>query len=400
MHNIVKISDEVYWLGENDRHTQLFENYWPLENGVSYNSYIIVDEKVCLIDTMEASMANDFFEKISHLLGERKIDYIVINHMEPDHSGAMKQILKEYPEAKVIATKMAFIMMKSFYGIDGAKHIVAKEGDTLNLGNHILKFVLTPWVHWPETMMTYEINKKILFSGDAFGSFGTLDGGLFDDEINLEFYEDELLRYYSNIVGKFSDKVQDALHKLEKLELNLICATHGPIWRTEIKRIVNDYQNWSSYKTQKGVVIVFGSMYGNTEKMADAIARRLAERGIKNIRIYDSSKTHISYIIRDIWKFKGLIIGSTTYNDGIFPKIEELINKIKYNNIKDHLLGLFGSGSWNVMSVKALKDFSNEINWELVHEPAEARSNPDITAFEKCAMIGDAMANRLKDIYG
>ena len=344
----VKLSDDIYYLGVNDRRTNLFENAWPLPNGVAYNSYLIVDEKVALIDTVEYGHMEDFLLKIEEILGQTPIDYLVVNHMEPDHSGAIKQIVNQYPDIEIVGNKKTFPMLEGFFGIEEGKKEVA-EGDTLKLGKHELSFYMAPMVHWPETMVTYESTTKTLFSADAFGSFGTLDGGVFDDELNLDFYHDELRRYYSNIVGKYGNQTQKALAKLSTLDIKQIAATHGPVWRCHIDYIMDKYQKWSKYEAEEdGVVIVFGSMYGNTEKMADHIARKLSEEGIKNIRIYDASKTHASYIISDIWKYNGLIIGSAAYNGGIFPPVGSLLDKLKSMYIKNRHLGIFGNSSWEI----------------------------------------------------
>ncbi len=399
MYKPVKVKEDIYFLGVNDRRTELFENLWPIEQGVSYNSYLIVDEKIALVDTVERSYADEFLSKIKTIIKDKKIDYLIVNHMEPDHSGSIKAIVNEYPDITLVGNKMTFNMLKNYYNITENTHQV-KDGNEINLGSRSLQFFQTPWVHWPETMMTYDKKDKVLFSGDAFGSFGTLNGGIFDDELNIEWYEDEMLRYYSNIVGKYSDKAQAAIQKLGGLDINIIAATHGPVWRSHIPKVLNFYQKWTTYQTEKGVVIVFGSMYGNTEQMADTIARRLAENGIKNIRVYDASKTHISYIIRDIWKFKGVLLGSSAYNATLFPKMETLIKRIEHMDIKDHLLGIFGSSSWNGAGVKALNKFAESYSWDMVSDSVETKGSPDQQAIEKCISLADNMAERLNKDFG
>lgn len=397
MHQKVKLSDNIYWIGVNDRRTHLFENQWPLPNGVAYNSYLICDKKNCLVDTVEISRMETYIEKIKEIIGaEGKIDYLIINHMEPDHTGAVKSVIGEWPEIKIVGNAKTFPMLEGFYGITKNLHSV-DEGDILDLGHHKLNFYLTPMVHWPETMMTYESTQKILFSADAFGSFGTLDGGIFDDEINLDFYDEELRRYYSNIVGKYGLQVQKALDKLSSLEIKLIASTHGPIWRSHIPKIVADYQKWSTYETEEGVVIVFGSMYGNTEKMAEIIARTLAEEGIKNIRIFDSSKTHSSYIINAIWKYRGVILGSSAYNGGIFTPMRDLIRELEHIMPKNHLLGIFGSMSWGGGGVRTLEKFAETIKWEIVAPAVEAKHSAREAEISRLITIGQEMARRLKE---
>lgn len=397
MHSTVKITDKIYWLGVNDRRTERFENMWPLPYGVSYNSYLIVDEKVALVDTLEYGSSDDYLDKIEELIGEdRKIDYLVINHMEPDHSGAIKTIVGKYPKIKLIGNLKTFKIVESYFGYQD-KWYQVEDGDELNLGNHTLKFVMTPWVHWPETMMTYELNNKMLFSGDAFGSFGTLDGGIFDDEIEFEeYYETEMRRYYSNIVGKYSNMVQKAFKKLEGIEIKYICATHGPVWRKDINKVLSLYDKWSKFETEDGVVIIYGSMYGNTAKMADVIARNLSENGIKKIRVYDASKTHLSYLINEIWKYKGVILGSCAYNSGMLPTMENLTRTLEHMGVKNHLLGLFGSYSWNGGGAKSLFKFSENMDWELIADPVDTKGIPGNESFDKCRELAKIMAEKIK----
>ena len=396
MHNTVKVTDKVYWLGANDRRTNLFENMWPIPNGVSYNSYLIVDEKIALVDTLEYGSSDDYLDKIEELIDGKPIDYLIINHMEPDHSGAIKTIVEKYPNIKLVGNLKTFKIIEAYFGYKDNWYQV-EDGDGLDLGHHVLKFIMTPWVHWPETMMTYDLTEKILFSGDAFGSFGTLDGGIFDDEIEFEeYYLDEMRRYYSNIVGKYSNMVQKAFKKLEGIDIKYICATHGPIWRKDVNKVLSLYDKWSKFETEDGVVIIYGSMYGNTAKMADCIARKLSEEGIKKIRIHDVSKTHISYLINEIWRYKGVILGSSAYNSGMLPTMENLTRTLEHMGVKDHLLGLFGSYSWNGGGVKMLHKFSETIEWELVSEPIDSKGIPGNETFDRCEVLAKAMADKLK----
>jgi flavorubredoxin len=398
MHKI-NLTDDIYFLGVNDRRTSLFENFWPLPTGVTYNSYLIVDEKVCLIDTVDRKFTDDYFERLDDILGERVIDYLVINHVEPDHSGSLKAISEKYPSVIMIGNKKTFPMVENFYGITGNRMIV-DDGDSLDLGRHKLNFHTIPMVHWPESMVTYESTSQILFSNDAFGSFGTLDGGVFDDEINPLVYNDEVIRYFSNIVGKYCPHTQRALTKLEGLTFKQIAPSHGLIWRSQIDWIMEKYQKWSSYTTDKGVVIVFGSMYGNTEKMADAIGRQLAVRGIKNLKIYDASKTHISYIISEIFKYKGVIIGSCAYNNEMFPAVEAVVREIEHKGIKNHLLGIFGSYSWNGGGVKNLEKFAEDIKWEVVNPSVEEKGTLKSDKFQESLNLANVMADKLVEIFG
>lgn len=397
MNHPINVTEKVYWIGVNDRETGLFENLWPLDKGVAYNSYLINDEKVALVDTVKINKMEIYFEKIQEILGKGKqVDYLIINHMEPDHSGAIKEVLHYFPKTKIVGNKKTLDMLQEFYGIVDNLYLV-QDGDVLDLGEHKIKFFLTPMVHWPETMMSYDLTAKILFSMDAFGGFGSLDGGVFDDEVNLEFYEDEIRRYFSNIVGKYSSMVQRALNKLKGLDINIVAPTHGPVWRDKPQHIISLYDKWSRYEAEEGVVIVYGSMYGNTAKMADYIARSLSEKGVTNIRLYDASKTHVSYIISDIWRFKGVILGSCAYNTGLFPSMESVINKIKNSALKNRFLGLFGNYSWSGGGVINLKAFAEEIKWERVGEAVEAKSSPKAEDFVKCEDIATEMAKKLKE---
>ncbi len=329
---MIEISNKVYYVGVNDRNKNLFEGLWPLPNGVSYNSYLIDDDLVCLIDTVEVDFFTQCLENIHEVIGDRPIDYIVINHMEPDHSGSLALMKKYYPNAKIVGNKKTFGMMQGFYGI-GDNQLEVKNGDSLELGHHTLNFVLTPMVHWPETMVTLDSVNNILFSGDAFGCFGALNGGVIDSEINCDTFWLEMVRYYSNIVGKYGVPVQNALKKLAGVKIDYICATHGPVWHDYIDKVVGMYDQMSKYETEPGLVICYGTMYGNTERMAEVIARAASQEGLKNIVIYNVSKTHHSYIIRDIFRYNGLIVGAPTYNTGLYHEMDVLLSEIAG---KDH----------------------------------------------------------------
>jgi len=390
----VTLAEDIYYLGCNDRRTHLFENIWPIPYGISYNSYMIVDEKVALVDTVERAFIDDYLDTIEEIIGDRPVDYLIINHMEPDHSGALKAIVHRYPEITLVGNKKTFDIVENFY-LKPLKTEMVKDDAVLDLGKHKLQFQMIPMVHWPETMVTYEETNKILFSGDAFGSFGTLDGGIFDDEVNLNFYEEEAMRYFTNIVGKYCPHTQRALKKLAPFDIKMIAATHGPIWRTDLDWILTRYNKWSSYDVDCGAVIVYGSMYGNTKKMAEVVGRQLAVRGIKNIRIYDASKTHASYIINDMFKYKGFIVGSAAYNNEMFPNVEALLSKVQHLAPKNHYLGIFGNYSWNGGGVKNLKTFAEKIKWEMVYTPVEEKGNLKVNTQEELLKLANAMADKL-----
>ena len=392
---MTEIKDKVYYVGVNDRKKTLFEGLWPLPSGVSYNSYLIDDDKICLIDTVEVDFFTQFLENIREVIGDRPIDYIVINHMEPDHSGSLSLMRKYYPDIQVVSNKKAFDMLRGFYGISGGEYEV-KNGDTLELGHHTLQFFLTPMVHWPETMMSLDVTDNIIFTGDAFGCFGALNGGLIDSEINCDDFWLEMIRYYSNIVGKYGTPVQNALKKLAGIPLDYICSTHGPVWHEHLNKVVALYDQMSRYETEEGLVICFGTMYGNTERMAEVIARAASQAGIKNIVMHNVSKTHHSYIIRDVFRYRGLIVGAPTYNTGLYHEMDVLLSELANRDIKHHYLGWFGSYGWAGKAVAKIKEWNDtQLHFEPVGKPVEMRQALTADVAAQCSELGKAMAERL-----
>ena len=390
-----EIKNKVFYVGVNDRNKALFEGLWPLPYGVSYNSYLIDDEKVCLIDTVEVDFFPQFLENIHEIIGDRAIDYLVINHMEPDHSGSLPLLLKYYPNIKIIGNKKTFDMMGGFYRIK-ENEMEVKDADTLSLGYHTLNFYMTPMVHWPETMMTLDTTDGILFSGDGFGCFGALNGGIVDEAIDTDWCWLEMIRYYSNIVGKYGTPVQNALKKLADIKFDYICSTHGPVWHQYVKEVVDLYDRMSRYETEPGLVICYGTMYGNTERMAEIIAKSASEAGVKNIGMFNVSKTHHSYILRDLFRFKGLIVGAPTYNNGLYHEMEILLSEIANKDIKNHYIGWFGSFAWAGKAVQKISDWNeNKIHFEPVGNPVEMKQalTPEIKA--QCEALGKAMAEKL-----
>ena len=393
---MIEITDKIYYVGVNDRNKSRFEGLWPLPDGVSYNSYLIDDDKVCLIDTVEVDFFTQFIENIHHVIGNRDIDYVVINHMEPDHSGSLGLIKKFYPNVKFIGNKKTFGMLSGFYGIDG-ETIEVKNGDSIALGKHTLKFVLTPMVHWPETMVTLDIMSNVLFSGDAFGCFGALNGGLIDTDICCDSFWLEMIRYYSNIVGKYGIPVQNALKKLAGVQIDYICATHGPVWHQYIDKVLGLYNKMSKYETEEGIVICYGTMYGNTERMAEVIARAASKAGIKNIVMYNVSKTDHSYILRDVFRYRGLIVGAPTYNTGLYHEMDVLLNEIGNKDVKNHYLGWFGSYGWASKAVEKIQELNEtRLHFEPVGEPVEMKQSLTTEVAVQCEALGKAMADRLK----
>lgn len=391
------ITNDIHYVGVNDRNKTLFEGLWPLPNGVSYNAYLINDEKVCLIDTVEVDFFVQFIENIRGVIGDRPIDYLVVNHMEPDHSGSLALIKKYYPDVKIVGNKKTFGMMAGFYGIEEAGMEV-KNGDSLSLGQHTLQFFLTPMVHWPETMVTYDASTKTLFSGDAFGCFGALNGGVIDQDINCDTFWLEMTRYYSNIVGKYGTPVQNALKKLAGVPIEYICSTHGPVWHEYVVKVVDIYDRLSRYEAEEGLVVCYGTMYGNTERMAEVIARAASEAGVKNIVLYNVSKTHHSYILRDIFRYRGLIVGAPTYNTGLYHEMDVLLSEIAGKDMKGRLFGWFGSFGWASKAVAKIQEWNdNHLHFEAVGEPVEMKQALTEETRQQCEALGRAMAARLKE---
>ncbi|HTN68693.1 MAG TPA: FprA family A-type flavoprotein [Dysgonamonadaceae bacterium] len=396
MYNPVEINKDLYYVGVNDRSTHLFENLWPLPKGVSYNSYVISDEKVALIDTVDISFTDLFLNKLNVVLGDKPIDYLIINHMEPDHSGALSFLLNKYPNIKIVGNARTVDMLKGYYGITDNIQVV-KDKEEISLGKNTLKFFLTPMVHWPETMMTYVNETKTLFGGDAFGTFGALDGGVVDSQLNPDFYWDEMVRYYSNIVGKFGLPVQRALRKLADVKIETICPTHGPVWTESknIDRVISLYDKLSKYEADKGLVIAYGSMYGNTEQLADAIAAEAAAKGVKNIVMHNLSKSHISYVVQDVFKYKGLIIGSPTYDSKLYPVVQSLLNTLENKNLKNRYFGYFGAHSWAGTSLRLIGEFADKMQFEIVCDPVDMRQSLRQDVYDKAMNLGSNMAAKI-----
>ena len=360
-----ELNKGIYYVGVNDRTSSLFESLWSLPAGVSYNSYIVKGDKTALIDTVHISKAKNFIANIKTAIGDSPIDYVVINHMEPDHSGAIDYIVKSFPDVTIVGNKKTIEMVEGFYGsISNTK--VINDGDVLDLGDgKSLKFVITPMVHWPETMMNFEQSSSTLFSGDAFGCFGALNGGVIDAECDVESYIPEMYRYYAAIVAKYGTFVIKAIEKLKGLRINRICPTHGPVWQDYMMHVIDLYDRLAHFTPQNGAVIVYGSMYGNTEDIAELIARELTVNGV-SVRMHNIATADLSVVLADIMRFKGLIIGAPTYNSSIFPPIQNLIEAIVSRGIKNRVLSTFGSYTWGPgISVKIEKSFES-LNYDTV----------------------------------
>ena len=389
-----EITNGIWYVGVNDRQKSLFENLWSLPAGISYNSYLIMDQKTVLIDTVDICYSEIFFRKLERVLNGRLLDYLIIDHMEPDHSGSIGLLRKLYPNVEIVGNSKTFGMLEGFYGVNDGLHEV-KEGDTLPIGSRELAFYMAPMVHWPEVMMTYDTKNKVLFSADAFGTYGALNGGVVDEEMNVDAYWEEMIRYYATIIGKYGNPVQKTLQKLSGLELKMICSTHGPVWKENIKKAVDIYDRMSRYEGENGAVVIYGSMYGHTEQMAETVAFALSENGVKNIVMHNVSKSDPSVILKDVFKYKAVVIGSPTYSNQLFPQIEAILSKIQLREVKNRYYGCFGSFTWAGAAVKRLTAFAEEMKWELVGTPAEQKQGmkPDNEA--ACYALGKAMAEKL-----
>lgn len=396
MHKPIEVSKDVYYVGVNDRSKHLFENLWSLPQGVTYNAYLINDEKTVLIDAVDVSYSNVLSRRIRSILGDKPLDYLVVNHMEPDHTGAIEWLVSQYPNIKIVGNKRTLEMLGGFYGILNNVVLVEDQSE-LPIGKNRLQFHLTPMVHWPETMMTYIPEKKMLFSGDAFGTFGALHGGVLDTQLRPERYTDDMIRYYACIVGKFGSPVQTALKKLSKLEINAICSTHGPVWTLpdNINRVVGLYDRLSRYDADNGLVIAYGSMYGNTEELAEIIATQAAQEGVKDIVMHNVTKSDQSEILRDVFKYKGLIIGSPTYNSKLYPAVESLISALENRFIKNRFFGYFGSFSWSDTTARHLSTFAESMPFEVVADPVIMKQGMLGSVEEQACNLGRAMAQKL-----
>ncbi|HWQ78312.1 MAG TPA: FprA family A-type flavoprotein [Anaerovoracaceae bacterium] len=397
MHCTREIAPNIFWVGGNDRRLELFENMFPLPGGVAYNSYLIMDEKVALLDTVDSAIARQFFENIEHVLGDRSVDYLVVNHMEPDHCANIDELCRRFPGMKIVGNKKTFQMIRQFYDFEfESRTYEVKENDELDLGDHRLRFYFAPMVHWPEVMFTYEERQKILFTADAFGSFGALPGNLFSDEVDFaDVFLDESRRYYTNIVGRYGAQVQAALKKVSNVEIRMICPLHGPVWRENMEYILDKYDLWSRYAPEKkGVVLVYASMYGNTENAVGVIANRIAENGVLDMRVYDVSKTHASYIIADAFQYSHLVFASPTYNNGLYFGMEALLRDMAVLNLQNRKVALVGNGSWSPASHTVMEKLILEMkDMELIAPPLVIRSTLKSSQTEELLALADAVSD-------
>lgn len=378
MHCVKKVTDDLYWIGGSDRRLALFENVYPIPRGVSYNSYVLLDEKTVLLDTVDASISGLFFENLEYVLNGRTLDYLIVNHMEPDHCAVIGDVVRRYPDVKLVCNAKTVPMLKQFFNFPVEdRTVIAKEMDTLCTGKHTFAFVMAPMVHWPEAMVSYDTVDKILFSADGFGTFGAINGNLFADEVNFERdWLDDARRYFINIVGKYGVQVQNLLKKAATLEIKMICPLHGPIWRENLGWFIEKYDTWSSYKPEdQAVMIAYASIYGNTENAAEILASKLADKGVKNIAMYDVSVTDPSVIVSESFRCSHLVFAAPSYNGGIFTKMETVLSELKAHSLQNRTVAIMENGTWAPVAGRQMREiFAGMKNIELLEEGVTIRS--------------------------
>lgn len=378
MHCVKKVTDDLYWIGGSDRRLALFENVYPIPRGVSYNSYVLLDEKTVLLDTVDASISGLFFENLEYVLNGRTLDYLIVNHMEPDHCAVIGDVVRRYPDVKLVCNAKTVPMLKQFFDFPvDDRTVIVKEMDTLCTGRHTFAFVMAPMVHWPEAMVSYDTVDKILFSADGFGTFGAINGNLFADEVDFERdWLDDARRYFINIVGKYGVQVQNLLKKAATLEIKMICPLHGPIWRENLGWFIEKYDTWSSYKPEdQAVMIAYASIYGNTENAAEILASKLADKGVKNISMYDVSMTDPSVIVSESFRCSHLVFAAPSYNGGIFTKMETVLSELKAHSLQNRTVAIMENGTWAPVAGRQMREiFAGMKNIELLEEGVTIRS--------------------------
>ena len=378
MHCVKKVTDDLYWIGGSDRRLALFENVYPIPRGVSYNSYVLLDEKTVLLDTVDASISGLFFENLEYVLNGRTLDYLIVNHMEPDHCAVIGDVVRRYPDVKLVCNAKTVPMLKQFFNFPVEdRTLIVKEMDTLCTGKHTFAFVMAPMVHWPEAMVSYDTVDKILFSADGFGTFGAINGNLFADEVNFERdWLDDARRYFINIVGKYGVQVQNLLKKAATLEIKMICPLHGPVWRENLGWFIEKYDTWSSYKPEdQAVMIAYASIYGNTENAAEILASKLADKGVKNIAMYDVSVTDPSVIVSESFRCSHLVFAAPSYNGGIFTKMETVLSELKAHSLQNRTVAIMENGTWAPVAGRQMREiFAGMKNIELLEEGVTIRS--------------------------
>ena len=395
MYCVKKMTDDLYWVGGSDRRLALFENVYPIPNGVSYNAYLLLDEKTVLLDTVDRSIADLFFENAAHVLNGRKLDYVIVNHMEPDHCAVLQDLVLRYPEVRIVCNAKTVTMIRNFFTFDiDSRAVIVKEMDTLCTGRHTFAFVMAPMVHWPEAMVSYDATTKTLFSADAFGTFGALNGNLYADEVNFKTeYLADARRYYTNIVGKYGTQVQALLKKAAAIEIETICPLHGPVWRKDIAWFLDKYVHWATYQPEEtAIVIAYASVYGNTENAANILAGMLADKGVRNVKVYDVSATHPSYIVSECFRASHLVFLSTTYNAGMFVNMENLVHDIVHHNLQNRTIALVENGSWAPTAAGLMRaEFQKLKNCTILDEGVSIRSSLKEDQLAQMEALADAL---------
>ena len=395
MYCVKKMTDDLYWVGGSDRRLALFENVYPIPNGVSYNAYLLLDEKTVLLDTVDRSIADLFFENVAHVLNGRKLDYVIVNHMEPDHCAVLQDLVLRYPEVKIVCNAKTVTMIRNFFTFDiDSRAVIVKEMDTLCTGRHTFAFVMAPMVHWPEAMVSYDATTKTLFSADAFGTFGALNGNLYADEVNFKTeYLADARRYYTNIVGKYGTQVQALLKKAAAIEIETICPLHGPVWRKDIAWFLDKYVHWATYQPEEtAIVIAYASVYGNTENAANILAGMLADKGVRNVKVYDVSATHPSYIVSECFRASHLVFLSTTYNAGMFVNMENLVHDIVHHNLQNRTIALVENGSWAPTAAGLMRaEFQKLKNCTILDAGVSIRSSLKEDQLAQMEALADAL---------
>ena len=397
MHNTVAVFEDLFYVGASDRRLSLFENVYPVPRGASYNSYLLLDEKTALFDTVDHAVSEQFLENVEHVLGGRKLDYIVVHHMEPDHSSTLSEVLLRHPEATVVCNQKIDGMLKN-YGCCAGEKLLVKEGDELSTGRHTFQFVFAPMVHWPEVMMSFDLTTGALFSADAFGTFGALGGSIWADEVDFEHdFLDDARRYYINIVGKYGVQVQNVLKKAAGLEIQYLLPLHGPLWRENIGWFVEKYLTWSSYTPEeKGVLVVYGSVYGHTQNAAEIAASRIAQKGVK-VKVYDASMTDTSVLVSEAFRYSHILFASATYNNGIFVKMEEFLSDLKAHAFQNRAYAVIENGSWAPQAGALMEaEIASFKNMKKLGEKVTILSSVNEETRERLLSLADTIAEDVK----
>lgn len=400
MYCIRNVTEDLFWIGANDHRLALFENAHPIPNGVSYNSYVLLDEKTVLFDTVDWAVCRQFLENLEHVLNGKPLDYIVVNHFEPDHGASLEEVILRHPEATIICSTKAVNIIKQFNIAVNKDFDTVKEGDTRCFGKHTVAFVEAPMVHWPEVMVTFDTTNGVLFSADAFGSFGALDGKLFNDEVNFDRdWIDDARRYYTNIVGKYGVFVQKLLTKVSGLDIKMICPLHGPVWRNNLEYFIDKHDKWSKYEPEeKGVLIAYASMYGNTEAAAQCLAAKLVEKGCTNVKVYDVSNTHVSQLISESFKLSNIVLASVTYNTGLFPAMLDYLEDMKALEVQNRTIALMENGSWGPRAASHMTNFINNNlkNMTLLEPKVTIKSAGKDSDVQNIDVLADAIIESMK----